>query len=110
MFSLLPPPLFSFFFPPQLMLLFLQLLLWLPLALFLFLLPPLLDEVEPDGPRCPLRDRGSLDLLIHGAGVLRESIATGPITNSDRIPHAPRLGRLGGSLLLLRVRRLDPPR
>ena len=62
-------------FSPQLLLLLLQLLqllllLWLPLVLFPFLLPPLLDGVEPDGPRHPLRDRGSLDLLIHGAGVL----------------------------------------
>jgi len=107
--SLLPPPLFSFFFfPPQLLLLLLQLLLWLPLALFLLLLPPLLDGVEPDGPRRPLRDRGGLDLLIHGAGILREPITAEPIANGNGIPHAPRLGRLGGSLLLLSARCLDP--
>jgi len=106
----LPPPLFSFFFLPQLLLLFLQLLLRLRLALFLFLLPPLLDGMEPDRPRRPLHDRGSLDLLIHGTGILREPIAAGPITNSDRIPRVPGSGRLGVSLLLLRARRLDPPR
>ena len=73
---MLPPPLFSFFFPPQL-------LLRLPLALLLFLLPPLLDGVEPDGPRRPLHDRGSLDLFFQGVNVLREPIATGPITNGN---------------------------
>jgi len=110
LFSLSLPPIFSFFFfPPQLLLLLLQLLLPLPLAFFLFLFPPLLDGVEPDGPRCPLRNRGSLDLLIHGAGILRGPITVGPIANGNGVPHAPRLGRFGGSPLLLGARRLDPP-
>jgi len=109
--SLLPPPLLSFFsFLLQLLPPLLQLSLRLPLVLFLFLLSLLLDGVEPDGPRRPLRDKGSLGLLIHGAGVFREPITAGPITNSDRIPLDPRSGRLGGSLLLLRARRLDPLR
>jgi len=107
-FSLLPPPLLSFFSVLlQLSLPFLQLLLRLPLALFLFLLPLLLDGVEPDVTRRPLRDRGSLDLLVHVAGVLQEPITAGPVTNSDRIPLAPRSRRHGGSILLLGARRLD---
>jgi len=109
--SLLPPPLLSFFsFLLQLLPPLLQLLLRLPLVLFLFLLPLLLDGVEPDGPRRPLRDRGSLDLHVHGAGALREPIIAGPATNSARIPLATRSGRLRSSLLLLRARRLDPLR
>jgi hypothetical protein len=63
---LLPPLLSFFFFFPSLM-------------LFFFLLPPLLDGVKPDGPRRPFRDRRGLDLFIHGAGILRKQIATGPI-------------------------------
>jgi len=94
----------------RLLLPLLQSLLRLPLALFLFLLPPLLDGVEPDGPRRLLRDRRSLDLLVRGAGVLRKPVAAGPVTYSDRIPLDPRTGRLGGSLLLLGARRLDPLR
>jgi hypothetical protein len=125
-FSLLPPPFLFFFFSfpsrllllllqlllllLQLLLLLLQLLLRLPLTLFFFLLPPLLDGVEPDGPRRPPRDGGSLELLIHGAGVLRGPVAARPIADSNRIPRIPRSGRLRGSLLLWRVRRLDPPR
>jgi hypothetical protein len=107
----LPPPLLSFFyFLLQLLLPLLQLLLHLPLALFLFLLPPLLNGVEPDGPRHPLRDKGSLDLLVRGPGVLRKPVTAGPVTYSDRIPLDPRMGRLRGSLLLLGARRLDPLR
>jgi len=107
----LPPPLLSFFsFLLRLLLPLPQLLLLLPLALFHFLLPLLLDGVEPDGPRRPLRDRGSLDLLIHGPGVLRKTVTAGPVTYSDRIPLDPGLGRLEGSLLLLGARRLDPLR
>ena len=70
--------------------------------------PLLLDGVEPDGPRRPLHDRGSLDLLVHGPGVLRKTVTAGPLTYSDRSPLDPRSGRLGGSLLLLGARRLDP--
>ena len=55
-------------------------------------------------------DSRGLDLFIHGTGILRELITVGSIANGDRIPHAPRLGRLGGSILLLKVRRLNPPR
>jgi len=85
--------------------------LWLRLLLTLlfFLLPPLLDGVRPDRPGCPFRDGRGRDLYIHGTGVLRELITAGPIANGNGIPHAPRLGRLGGSLMLLSVRRLDPP-
>ena len=60
-----------------------------------------------DGPRRPLRDWGSLDLLACGAGVLRKPVVARPVTYSDRIPLGPITGRLGGSLLLLGVRRLD---
>ena len=81
----------EWFFPPQLRLLLLQLLLRLLLTLFFFLLPPLLD------------------LFIHGTGILRVPIAARSIANGDGIPHALGLGRLGGSLLLLKARRLDPP-
>jgi hypothetical protein len=108
-FPLLPPPLLSFFFLLRLLLPLLQLLLRLPLALFLFLLPPLLDGVEPDGPRRPLCDGRSLDLLIYGVGILRGPSTTRPTTNGNGIPYAPRLGRLGGSPLLLGARRLDSP-
>ena len=117
-FSLLPPPFLFFFFSfpsrlllllLQLLLLLLQLLLRLPLTLFFFLLPPLLDGVEPDGPRRPLCDGRSLDLLIYGVGILRGPSTTRPTTNGNGIPYAPRLGRLGGSPLLLGARRLDPP-
>ena len=109
-FSLLLPPLLSFFsIRPRLLLPLLQLLLRLLPALFLFLLPLLFDGVEPDGPRRPLCDGRSLDLLIYGVGILRGPITAGPIANGNGIPHAPRLGRLGGSLLLLSARHLDPP-
>jgi len=110
-FSLLPSSFLFFFFsfPSRLLLLLLQLLLRLPLALFFFLLPPLLDGVEPDGPRRLLCDGRSLDLLICSVGVLRGLSTTRPITNGNGIPHAPRLGRLGGSPLLFGARRLDPP-
>jgi hypothetical protein len=94
--SLLPPPLFFFFFLPS-------------LTLFFFFLPPLLDGVKLDGPRHPFRDRRDLDLFIRGAGILRESITTGSVVDGDGAPHAPRLRRLGGSLLLLKMRPLDPP-
>jgi len=80
--------------------------------LFLFLpLPyaPLLDGVEPDGPRRLFRDRGGLELFTRGAGILREPIDAGPVANGDGVSHAPRQGRLGGSLLLLEMRHLDPP-
>jgi len=104
-----PPPLLSFFsFLQWLLLPLRQLLLCLPLALFLFLLLLLLDGVEPNGLRRPLRHRGSLDLLVHGVGLLQKPITAGPVTYSDRIPLDPRSGRLGGSLLLLGARRLDP--
>ena len=38
-----------------------------------------------------------------------ESITTGSVADGDGVPHAPRLRRLGGSLLLLKTRHLDPP-
>ena len=66
--------------------------------------------LQPDGPRHPLRDKGSLDLLVRGPGVLRKPVTAGPVTYSDRIPLDPRMGRLRGSLLLLGARRLDPLR
>jgi hypothetical protein len=94
--SLLPSLLFFFFFLPS-------------LTLFFFFLPPLLDGVKLDGPRHPFRDRRDLDLFIRGAGILRESITTGSVVDGDGAPHAPRLRRLGGSLLLLKMRPLDPP-
>ena len=90
--SLLPPPLFFFFF------------FFFSLALFFFL-PPLLDEVKPDGPRHPFHDKRGLDLFIRGAGILREPITTGSVADGD----GPARVRLGGSLLLLETRRLDPP-
>ena len=97
------------FSPPQLWLLLLQLLSLLLLALFFFfLLPHLLDGVEPDGPRRPFRDWRGLDLFIRGAGILREQNATGPVAYGDGVSHAPRPGRLGGSLPILETRRLDP--
>ena len=92
----------------QLQLLF---LLWLLprllLTLFFLFLPLLFDRVEPNGPRCPPRCGRGLDLLVHRAGVPRRPITARPITYSDRICLNPRLGRLGGSLLPLGVRRLD---
>jgi len=97
------------FSPAQLWLLLLQLLPLLLLMLFVFLLPPLLDGVEPDEPRRPFRDRRGLDLFIRGAGILREQIATGPVADGDWVSHSPKLGRLGGSLLILETRRLDRP-
>ena len=66
-----------------------------PPALFLFLLPLLLDRVEPDGPRRPLCDRGSLDFLDHRTGVLRKPVTAGPVTYSDRIPLDPDRGGSG---------------
>jgi len=101
---------FEWLSPPQLWLLLRRLLPRFLLTIFFFLLPPLLDRVEPDGPRRPFRDRRGLDLFIHDTGILREPITTGSIANGNGIPHAPRLGRLRGSLLPLRTRRLDPPR
>jgi len=89
-------------------LLLLQLLPRLLLALLFLLLPLLLDGAKPGRPGCPLRDGGGLDLFVHRSGILRSLVATGPITYSDRIPLDPRSGRLGGSLLLLGVRCLNP--
>jgi len=107
--SFWPPSLLLFFsFSLQLLLPLRQLLLCLTLTFFLSSLPLLLDRMEPDRPRCPLRDGRSLDLLVHGAGVLRRPVAAGPVTYCDRIPLDPRSGRLGGSHLLLGARRLDP--
>jgi hypothetical protein len=100
---------FEWLSPPQLWLLLRRPLPWLLLTIFFFLLPPLLDGVEPDGPRRPFHNRRGLHLFIHGTGILREPINTGSIANGNGIPHAPRLGRLRGSLLPLRARRLDPP-
>jgi len=109
--SFRPAPLLSFFpFLLRLLLPLLQLLLRLSLVFFLSSLPLLLDGVEPDGPRHPLRDGGSLNLLVHEAGVLRKPVATGSVTYCDRILLDPRSGRLGGSLLFLGARHLDPLR
>jgi len=41
------------------------------LTLLLLLLLLLLDRVEPDRPRCPPRNGGGLDLLVHGTAVHR---------------------------------------
>jgi len=111
--SFLTLPLLSFFsFLLRLLLWLLLHLLWLllslPLALLLLLLPLLLDGVELDGPRRPPRNRGSLDLLVHGPAILRKLVTDGHVTYSDRIPLDPRSGKLGGSLLFLRARHLDP--
>jgi len=81
------------------------------LLVLLFLLPPLLlDGAKPDGPGRPLHDGRSLDLLVQRAGVLRRPVTAEPVADCDRISLDPRSGRLGGSLLLLGARRLDPPR
>jgi len=80
------------------------------LALLFLLLPLLLDGAKPGRPGHPFRGGGGLDLLVHRTGALRRPVAAGPITYSDRIPLDPRSGRLGGSLLLLVVRCLDPLR
>jgi len=85
---------FFFFFPP----------------LFLILLPPLLDGVMPEGPWCSFLNVGGLDLLVRGASVCRVRTTTRPITDSDGVTHSPKLGWLGGSLLALGARRLDPSR
>jgi len=100
--------LLSFFLlqPPLLQ----QLLPRLLLALLFLLLPLLLDKAKPGRPGCPLRDGRSLGLLVHRTGVLQRPVTAGPITYSDRIPLDPRSWRLGGSLLLLGVRSLDPRR
>ena len=75
----------------------------LPLRMTLFLFfPPLLlvipllllDGVEPNGPWNP-----SLNPLIRGTRL---------IANSDGVAHSPLLGRLRGSLLTMRTRRLAP--
>jgi hypothetical protein len=95
---LLPPLLFFFFF-----------FFFPSLTLFFFLLPPLLDGVKPDGPRHLFCDIRGLDLFFRGAGILRDQIATGLVADGDGVPHTPRLGRLGASLLLLETRHLDPP-
>jgi len=69
-------PLLSFLL---LLLPLLQLLPHLSLALLLFPLPLLLDGVEPDGLRRPLRDGRSLDLLVHRVSILRRPVAARPI-------------------------------
>jgi hypothetical protein len=100
-------PLLSSF---RLQLLFLlRLLPRLLLTLFFLFLPLLFNRVEPDGPRCPPRGGRGLNPVVHRAGVPRSPVAARPITYNDRIPLGPRSGRLGGSLLPLGVRCLDPP-
>jgi hypothetical protein len=66
--------------------------------------------VDPDGPWCPFLNRRRLDLLVRSVSILRERVATRPIADGDGVTHAPGLGRLGGSLLTLGTRHLDPPR
>ena len=105
-----------------LLLLNLRLLLLLTLQttlLSLFLLPPLLllllvlpllrflDRMEPNGPWCPSLDLRGLDPLVRDMSASRIRTAPGLITNSDGVAHSPRLGRLGGSLLTLEVRRFQ---
>ena len=94
-----------FLLQPLLLLRLLPRLLLAPLFLFL---PPLLDGAKPSRPGRPLRDVRGLGFLVHRTGVLRRPVAARPITYSDRIPLDPRSGRLGGSLLPLGVRCLDP--
>jgi len=101
-------PLLLTFFLLRLLLPLLQLLPRLLLVLLLLPLPLLLDGVETNGLRRPLRNGISLDLLVHRAGVLRRPVAAGPVTYCHRIPLDPRSGRFGGSLLLLGARRLGP--
>ena len=86
----------------------LQLLPRLLLTLLFILLPLLLDGAKPDRPGRPLRDERGLGLLVHWTGILRSAVAARPITYSDRIPLDPRSGRVGGSLLPLGVRCIDP--
>jgi len=102
------PSLLLSFFLLWLLLPLLQLLPRLPLALLLLPLPLLVDRVESDGQRHPLRDGRGLDLLVHGVCILRRPVAAGPVTYCDMIPLDPRSGRLGGSLLLLGTGRFDP--
>jgi len=99
-------PFLSFFLLQPLFLL--KLLPRLLLALLFLLLPLLLDGAKPGRPGRPLHDERSLGLLVHRTGILRRPVTVRPITYSDRIPLDPRSGRLGGSLLPLGVRCLDP--
>ena len=77
---------------------------------FLILFPPLLDRVEPDWPRHPFPNKRGLDLLARSTSIRRVRIATRPIANGNRVTHSTGLGWLGGSLLALGTRCLDPPR
>ena len=91
-----------------LLLLFLFLLLSL---LVLFLLPLLLhgllllllDGTEPSGPRCPPLDSRDLGPFVYDAVAHRRRAIPRFITNSDWVAHSPKLGRLGGSLLVSRA-------
>ena len=80
----------------------------LPLRMTLFLFfPPLLlvipllllDGVESNGPWNPSLNLRGLNPLIRGTRL---------IANSDGVAHSPLLGRLRGSLLTMRTRRLAP--
>jgi len=92
----------------QQVLFLLRLLPCLLLTLLLLFLPLLLDGAKPGVPRHPSRDVRSLGLLVHRTGIPRSPVAARPITYGDRVPLDPRTGGLGGSLLLLGVRCLDP--
>ena len=92
----------------QRLLFLLQLLPRLLLMLLLLFLPLLLDGAKPSGPRRLSHDVRSLGLLVRWADVPRRPTAARPITYGDRIHLDPRTRGLGGSLLPLKVRCLDP--
>jgi len=89
-------------------LLLLRLLPRLLLTLLILFLPLLLDGANPGRLGRPSCNERSLGLLVHRTGIPRSPVAARPITYGNRIPIDPRSGGLGGSLLPLGVRCLDP--
>jgi len=81
--------------------------LLLPLLFLLFLLL-LLDGAKLGRPGRLFHNKRILGLLVRRPGIPRSPAAAGPVTYGDGIPLDPRSGGLGGSLLSLGVRCLDP--